>query len=30
MDFRLTGEQRELQETARRYAQSRLPAVARE
>ena len=30
MDFKLTDEQRELQETARRYAQSRLPAIARE
>lgn len=30
MDFRLTDEQRSLQETARKYAQSRLPAIAKE
>lgn len=30
MDFRLNDEQRELQETARRYARERLPAIARE
>jgi butyryl-CoA dehydrogenase len=29
MDFQLTEEQRSLQETARRYAQSRLPEIAR-
>ena len=30
MNFRLTDEQRSLQETARRFAQERLPALARE
>jgi butyryl-CoA dehydrogenase len=30
MDFQLTNEQKTLQETARRYARERLPAVARE
>ncbi len=30
MDFQLTNEQKTLQETARRYARARLPAVARE
>jgi alkylation response protein AidB-like acyl-CoA dehydrogenase len=29
MDFQLTDEQRDLQETARHYARSRLPAIAR-
>ncbi len=30
MDFQLTDEQRELRETARRYARARLPEIARE
>jgi acyl-CoA dehydrogenase len=30
MDFRLNDEQKALQETARRYARERLPALARE